>query len=156
LKENSALQDKRSAKPVQAPAAVEEAVKPVEKQNVPAPVEAVQVQPQAEKPAPTPTPAAVETPAIQVEEKKAPAETVEEIIEQQFELCRPLNLSPTPQNSVLVLAEPAACARTEATENREPQDLLCRRHMYLQSLLLLKTSVRCSWFVSTRGICSSA
>ena len=79
MKENSALQDKRSAKPVQAPAAVEEAVKPVEKQNVPAPVEAVQVQPQAEKPAPTP--AAVETPAIQVEEKKAPAETVEEIIE---------------------------------------------------------------------------
>ena len=69
------------AKPVQAPAAVEEAVKPVEKQNVPAPVEAVQVQPQAEKPVPTPTPAAVETPVSRSKKKKAPAETVEEIIE---------------------------------------------------------------------------
>lgn len=82
LKENSALQDKRSAKPVQAPAAVEEAVKPVEKQNVPAPVEAVQVQPQVEKPVPAPTPApvAAETPAVQAEEKKAPADAVEGII----------------------------------------------------------------------------
>ena len=82
LKENGALQDKRSAKPVQAPAAVEEAVKPVEKQNVPAPVEAVQVQPQVEKPvpAPTPTPVAAETPAVQAEEKKAPADAVEGII----------------------------------------------------------------------------
>ena len=82
LKENSALQDKRSAKPVQAPAAGEEAVKPVEKQNVPAPVEAVQVQPQVEKPVPAPTPApvAAETPAVQAEEKKAPADAVEGII----------------------------------------------------------------------------
>ena len=82
LKENGALQDKRSAKPVQAPAAVEEAVKPVEKQNVPAPVEAVQVQPQVEKPVPAPTPApvAAETPAVQAEEKKAPADAVEGII----------------------------------------------------------------------------
>ena len=82
MKENGALQDKRSAKPVQAPAAVEEAVKPVEKQNVPAPVEAVQVQPQVEKPVPAPTPApvAAETPAVQAEEKKAPADAVEGII----------------------------------------------------------------------------
>lgn len=83
LKENGAPAERKAAKPVlqvQAPTA-EETVKPVEIQSVPAPVEAAQVQPQIEKTAPAPVPVAAEAPAAQVEETKAPVDTVEEITE---------------------------------------------------------------------------
>lgn len=142
MKENSALQDKRSAKPVQAPAAVEEAVKPVEKQNVPAPVEAVQVQPQVEKPVPAPTPApvAAETPAVQAEEKKAPADAVEGIIvETAVRVVASVESQSNATEQRLALAEHVVCARTEATENRVPQDPLCRPHLSLRSLPPSKT-----------------
>ena len=44
-------------------------------------MEAVQAQPQVEKPAPAPAPVAAETPAVQVEENKAPVEAAEEVVE---------------------------------------------------------------------------
>ncbi len=83
LKENGAPAERKVTKPVQpvqAPIS-EESVKPVEKQNVPAPVEPAQVQPQIEKPAAAPVPVAAEVPAPQTQEKKAPLEAVEEITE---------------------------------------------------------------------------